>query len=66
MISQMVPNRTRTQVRHKFAKEERTNPKKVTEYMIRKRKPLDLESFKKMTGLDFDAVPDDFHSIRLS
>jgi hypothetical protein len=38
-ISKAIPNRTRTQVRLKFNREERLYPEKVTEYLISKRKP---------------------------
>jgi hypothetical protein len=46
MISKMMPNRTRTQIRLKFNKEERLNPEKVTEYLITKKKPMGKEQVK--------------------
>ncbi|KAI8337114.1 hypothetical protein BC941DRAFT_426746 [Chlamydoabsidia padenii] len=64
MMSQLVPNRSRNQIRLKYSKELKINAKKVNDYMVHKRKPLDIESFKKMTGLEFEKVPDDFHTIK--
>lgn len=40
MIANMMPGRTRNQIRTKFNREERVCPEKVTEYMISKRKPM--------------------------
>jgi hypothetical protein len=40
MISKMLLGRTRNQVRQKFNREEKLNPAKVTEYLVKKRKPL--------------------------
>ena len=40
MISMVMPGRSRNQIRTKFNREERVNADKVTEYLIRKRKPL--------------------------
>ncbi|CAO3592886.1 unnamed protein product [Absidia cylindrospora] len=65
MMAQMIPNRSRTQVRLKYNKEQNTHPEKVTEYMLRKKKPLDLETFKKVTGLEFEKVPDHFHTLQI-
>ncbi|KAI7905798.1 uncharacterized protein BX663DRAFT_294073 [Cokeromyces recurvatus] len=66
MISQMMPGRTRGQIRTKFNKEERLNPMKITEYLIKKRKPLDIEKFKEMAGIELEAVPEDFHEMQLA
>jgi hypothetical protein len=40
MISMVMPGRTRAQIRTKFNREERLHPGKITDYLIRKRKPL--------------------------
>ncbi|KAL0092780.1 hypothetical protein J3Q64DRAFT_1230366 [Phycomyces blakesleeanus] len=66
MMSTLLPGRTRSNVRLKFNREERLNPKKITDYLIRKRKPMDLEKYKAALGEEFDEVPEDFHSIKLS
>ncbi|KAI8141952.1 hypothetical protein BJV82DRAFT_616571 [Fennellomyces sp. T-0311] len=60
MISHVMPGRTRNQIRLKFNKEERTHPEKIKEYLIRKRKPINLEELKDLTGKEFDEVPDSF------
>ncbi|KAI9469730.1 MAG: hypothetical protein EXX96DRAFT_587227 [Benjaminiella poitrasii] len=66
MISQVLPGRTRGQVRTKFNREERLNPMKVTDYLIKKRKPLDIEKYKEMAGVELEAVPEDFHEMQLA
>lgn len=87
MIANMMPGRTRTQIRMKFNREEKLCPEKVTEYMISKRKPmgnymcgmlcfrlfthsqflyLDLEKYKEVSGIELEAVPDDFHEMQLA
>ncbi|KAK4509233.1 mannosyltransferase [Mucor velutinosus] len=66
MIANMMPGRTRNQIRMKFNREERLCPEKVTEYMISKRKPMDLEKYKEMAGIELEAVPDDFHEMQLA
>ncbi|KAI8375302.1 hypothetical protein EDC96DRAFT_562368 [Choanephora cucurbitarum] len=66
MIAMMMPGRTRSQIRLKYNREERLHPDKVTEYMIRKRKPMDIEKYKEMAGIDtLEAVPEDFHEMQL-
>ncbi|KAG2180993.1 hypothetical protein INT43_008575 [Umbelopsis isabellina] len=40
MIARLFPHRNRRQVKLKFSREERVNPDKVTEYIIRKNKPI--------------------------
>ncbi|KAI8992376.1 hypothetical protein BDB01DRAFT_778256 [Pilobolus umbonatus] len=60
MISKVMPGRLRSQIRSKFTREERVNPGKVTDYMIRKRKPVDIKEFEKITGMELDEVPEDF------
>ncbi|ORZ08650.1 hypothetical protein BCR42DRAFT_495342 [Absidia repens] len=65
MMAQMIPNRSRTQIRLKYNKEQNKHPEKVTEYMLRKKKPLDLETFKSVTGLEFEKVPDHFHTLQI-
>lgn len=40
MISMVMPGRTRAHIRAKFNREEKLAPKKITEYLITKRKPL--------------------------
>lgn len=42
MISNMLPGRTRNQVRQKFNREEKLDPARVTDYLVRKRKPLGM------------------------
>lgn len=66
MIANMMPGRTRNQIRMKFNREEKLCPEKVTEYMISKRKPMDLEKYKEMSGIELEAVPDDFHEMQLA
>ncbi|KAL7327663.1 hypothetical protein PS15p_206066 [Mucor circinelloides] len=66
MIANMMPGRTRNQIRTKFNREERVCPEKVTEYMISKRKPMDLEKYKEMSGIELEAVPEDFHEMQLA
>ncbi|KAI8083413.1 uncharacterized protein B0P05DRAFT_570730 [Gilbertella persicaria] len=66
MISIMMPGRTRNQIRLKYNREERLHPEKVTEYMISKRKPMDIDKYKEMAGIDtLEAVPEDFHEMQL-
>ncbi|KAI8370005.1 hypothetical protein BD560DRAFT_397344 [Blakeslea trispora] len=66
MIAMMMPGRTRSQIRLKYNREERLRPNKVTEYMIKKRKPIDIDKYKEMAGIDtLEAVPEDFHEMRL-
>jgi transcription factor TFIIIB component B'' len=40
MIARLFPHRNRRQVKLKFSREERVNPDKVTEHIIRKNKPI--------------------------
>jgi hypothetical protein len=40
MITRLFPERNRRQIKLKFVKEERVAPKKVTDYLIRKTKPV--------------------------
>ncbi|KAJ2959644.1 hypothetical protein NQZ79_g4961 [Umbelopsis isabellina] len=54
MIARLFPHRNRRQVKLKFSREERVNPDKVTEYIIRKNKPIDLDHYKSITGRNFD------------
>ena len=60
MISHILPLRTRNQIRLKFNKEEREHPEKIREYLIEKRKPIDLEKLQEITGKEFEEVPDSF------
>ncbi|ORX55673.1 hypothetical protein DM01DRAFT_1335069 [Hesseltinella vesiculosa] len=62
MMSKVMPARTRSQLRMKFNREERLHPKRITEYLIYKKKPMNLERFKNITGQEFEPVPHDFHS----
>ncbi|ORE03481.1 hypothetical protein BCV72DRAFT_251835 [Rhizopus microsporus var. microsporus] len=65
-ISKAMPNRSRAQIRLKFNKEEKLHPEKITEYLITKRKPADLEKYKEIAGIEeLEAVPDDFHEMQL-
>ncbi|KAI8880193.1 hypothetical protein K501DRAFT_287025 [Backusella circina FSU 941] len=66
MIAHILPGRTRNMVRSKFNKEEKVNPQKVTDYLINKRKKMDLEKYKAMTGIEFEEVPDDFHEMEIA
>ncbi|KAG2232053.1 hypothetical protein INT48_009401 [Thamnidium elegans] len=66
MISMVMPGRTRSQIRSKFSREEKLNPNKVTDYLIRKKKPLDLLKYEKIAGIELEAVPDDFDSMQLA
>ncbi|GAN01585.1 hypothetical protein MAM1_0009d01019 [Mucor ambiguus] len=66
MIANMMPGRTRNQIRMKFNREEKLCPEKVTEYLISKRKPMDLEKYKEMSGIELEVVPDDFHEMQLA
>ncbi|GAB5590605.1 hypothetical protein Unana1_05505 [Umbelopsis nana] len=54
MISRLFPDRNRRQIKLKFTREERVAPAKVTEYLIRKSKPVDLEHYIGVTGRTFD------------
>ncbi|KAM3584639.1 hypothetical protein VKS41_003446 [Umbelopsis sp. WA50703] len=54
MIARLFPHRNRRQVKLKFSREERVNPDKVTEHIIRKNKPIDLDHYKTVTGRTFD------------
>ncbi|KAI8991991.1 hypothetical protein BDF20DRAFT_997747 [Mycotypha africana] len=64
-ISKMMPGRTRNQIRSKFNKEERMNPWKVTEYLVRKKKPVNLDKFREIVG-ELDAVPEEFTNLELA
>ncbi|CEP16917.1 hypothetical protein [Parasitella parasitica] len=66
MIANMIPGRNRSQIRTKFNREEKLCPEKVTEYMITKRKPMDLDKYKEVTGIELETVPDDFHEMQLA
>ena len=58
MIKYVLPNRTRNQIRSKFNREEKLHPEKIKEYLIHKRKPIDLEKMKEVSGKEFEEVPD--------
>ena len=47
MVSMVLPGRTRSQVRAKFSREEKLNPEKVSDYLIRKKKPLGKKAKRK-------------------
>ncbi|KAI8637344.1 hypothetical protein BD408DRAFT_424709 [Parasitella parasitica] len=66
MIANMIPGRNRSQIRTKFNREEKLCPEKVTEYMITKRKLMDLDKYKEVTGIELETVPDDFHEMQLA
>ncbi|KAI7854748.1 hypothetical protein BDC45DRAFT_568992 [Circinella umbellata] len=58
MIKHVLPNRTRNQIRSKFNREEKSHPEKIKEYLIYKKKPIDLEKMKELSGKEFEEVPD--------
>ncbi|KAI8071003.1 hypothetical protein BC940DRAFT_317394 [Gongronella butleri] len=62
MMSKVMPGRTRSHLRLKFNREERNNPKRITEYLIYKKKPVDLAKYKQMLGIEEERLPDDFHT----
>lgn len=45
----VMPGRTRAQIRLKFNREEKINPAKITEHLIRKRKPVGKLTWKRNT-----------------
>ncbi|KAG2211632.1 hypothetical protein INT47_008729 [Mucor saturninus] len=66
MISMVMPGRTRAQIRSKFNREEKVAPEKITEYLIKKKKPLDLTKYEELAGIALDDVPEDFHEMQLA
>ncbi|KAF7727124.1 Transcription factor TFIIIB component B [Apophysomyces ossiformis] len=66
MISHLLPGRTRSQVRMKFNREERAHPEKVTDYLFRRKKPVDITKYQSAIGYEFEEVPEDFHSKQLA
>ncbi|KAI8578043.1 hypothetical protein K450DRAFT_190332 [Umbelopsis ramanniana AG] len=54
MITRLFPERNRRQIKLKFVREERVAPKKVTDYLIRKIKPVDMEHYMSITGRTFE------------
>ncbi|KAG0175150.1 Transcription factor TFIIIB component B [Apophysomyces sp. BC1015] len=66
MVSHLLPGRTRNQVRLKFNREERAHPDKVTDYLLRRKKPVDIKTYQAAIGYEFEEVPEDFHSRQLS
>ncbi|CAO3646285.1 unnamed protein product [Mucor hiemalis] len=66
MISMVMPGRTRSQIRAKFNREERIRPEKITDYLIRKKKPLDLQKYQEAAGIELETVPEDFHELQLA
>ncbi|KAI8097109.1 uncharacterized protein BX664DRAFT_72947 [Halteromyces radiatus] len=66
MIANMMKNRSRNQVRLKYKREERDHPQKITDHIIRKRHKVDLDAYQKVIGLEFEKVPDHFHSLQLA
>ncbi|KAI8881973.1 hypothetical protein K501DRAFT_334350 [Backusella circina FSU 941] len=60
MISGILPGRTRHHIRNKFNKEDRINPKKISEYLINKRTLPDLQKYSALIGKELEEVPDEF------
>ncbi|KAL8276375.1 hypothetical protein RQP46_011220 [Phenoliferia psychrophenolica] len=59
MIAAMFPHRSRRQIKAKWTKEDKQNPKLITAALMRK-KPIDQAAYSKATGLDLSGpVPDD-------
>ncbi|KAI5479784.1 hypothetical protein MNV49_002596 [Pseudohyphozyma bogoriensis] len=59
MIAGLFPTRTRRQIKAKWNKEDRINPKGITAALMQ-RKDMDLESYAKITGQDLSGpIPDD-------
>lgn len=48
MVAALLPGRNRIQVRTKFNREERLNPEKINDYLIRKRKPVGKDAHIKL------------------
>ncbi|KAI9310310.1 hypothetical protein BX666DRAFT_1278893 [Dichotomocladium elegans] len=61
MAAHLLPGRTRNQVRLKFNREEKINPDRVKDVLVRKRKPVDIDQVQKAIGKELEALPDGFH-----
>jgi transcription factor TFIIIB component B'' len=58
MISKMFPDRNRRQIKLKFNKEERENPRKISNTLIGETMKIDMEEYKSHTGLEYEESDD--------